>query len=60
MNKTSLAESNPPTVFARKVTTSINIHCGCGFRVTELGKAAEHARTTGHTLHISGEVRSSY
>lgn len=35
----------------------LKVNCGCMFTTRDLNEALRHAEKTGHTLHISGEVR---
>ena len=39
------------------VNTVVKVNCGCGFTSTDLVEGQAHAVTTGHTLHIFGEIR---
>lgn len=41
------------------VKTAIWFNCGCGFRSDEMEAAEQHASETGHTVHGSGEIRST-
>lgn len=38
--------------------TTIRINCGCGFQCTGIVEAQKHSDTTGHTMHLQGEVKS--
>lgn len=38
-------------------TTRLRVHCGCGAAFDSVDDGIHHAATTGHTLHISGEIR---
>lgn len=56
---TSAPLPSPPTR-----TTPVNLkissrfHCGCGYFTVQVRQAADHSLETGHSLTISGEVRS--
>lgn len=52
----------PPTPVQRYSDPAVRMkaHCGCGFSCHTLLAAADHARSLGHTLTISGEVRAQF
>lgn len=56
------AQAPQPTVQRRILRvpflTTLKIHCGCGFSAQTIKEAEEHAESTQHTLHITGEIRT--
>jgi hypothetical protein len=38
----------------------LKVHCGCGFSASSIDGGLVHSATTGHTCHITGEIRNSY
>lgn len=44
--------------FRRSVEVRLKVSCGCKSQFGSIEDAEAHAVTTGHTLTISGEVRS--
>jgi hypothetical protein len=38
---------------------TIKINCGCGFTATKIEDGEKHVTTTGHTLHLQGEIKSN-
>lgn len=57
-----------PTIPTPRLTTNSNsatvvsyikYNCGCGVRPEDWNAALEHARTTGHTVGVVGEIRHS-
>lgn len=36
----------------------LKVNCGCGHSASSVEDGLAHAETTGHTLHITGEIRA--
>jgi len=39
------------------VKVKVGYNCGCGFLTSKSKEAVSHARSTGHTLTVAGEIR---
>lgn len=65
MNRSAVLEQPPapPTSTPHRYSdpaVRVKVNCGCGFFSTSLTDAAGHAKSLGHTLTISGEVRAQF
>lgn len=47
-----------PRNTAFPVKAQLHVNCGCGERYDDVALGIAHAETTGHTLHITGEIRA--
>lgn len=37
--------------------STLKVYCGCGFAAQTVAEGHDHSNATGHTLHITGEIR---
>lgn len=45
------------TQISSNTLTKLQVVCGCGFRASSTDEGVAHVHETGHTLHITGEIR---
>lgn len=49
----------PSTYTPRRTADfTLKAHCGCGYKADTVEGGLSHAEATGHTLHITGEIRT--
>ena len=46
------------SLFSYPTHLTLKVHCGCGLSLVSIGEGVQHAESTGHTLHITGEIRA--
>ena len=59
MNPTQPLPAEPSRVAPRhNVIVRVKANCGCGACFQTIQEGADHGYATGHTLHITGEIRA--